>query len=96
MKKITTKQLIALLEMELGGVIEARLCLKHGGYGTHFLDYYEGYLLNEGIDGEEIKETLDEFYASYSTAYWIVDNIADLKQEAIDDCVNIVCGGDNE
>lgn len=90
MKRITTKQLIALLEMELGGVIEARLCLN-GGYGTHFLDYYEGYLINEGIDGEECKETLDEFYAAYPTAFWVVDNIADLKQDAIDDCINAVC-----
>ena len=53
-------------------------------------------MLNEGIDGEEIKETLDEFYAPYPAAYWIVDNIADLKQEAIDDCINIVCEGDYE
>jgi len=65
----TTEELVEILKKsEI--CVEASLRLNYGGLSTHFLNYADGILYDEGCDGEEFETTLEEFATRYWNRQW--------------------------
>lgn len=74
MRTYTTDEIAEVLANNSKKYIEVRLLL-HGGYATHFLFYNSRQLLDEGVDGETRRISLDTLKNNYTGCFWIIDQI---------------------
>lgn len=73
--RLTSRELLALVE---GNIVEASLLLMGGLRSTHFLDFEDGLINDEGCDGECRQVTPEQFLLDYPDSrgrVWRLDQL---------------------
>ncbi|MDY0053966.1 MAG: DpnD/PcfM family protein [Bacteroidales bacterium] len=71
---VKTLQLVQLLKENPSKIIEVVLKIKGLNF-THFIMMEDNVINDEGVDGENIIWSIDEFQKNYSNAFWVIDYI---------------------
>lgn len=71
---VKTLQLVQLLKEYPSKIIEVVLKIKGLNF-THFIMMEDNVINDEGVDGENIIWSIDEFQKNYSNAFWVIDYI---------------------
>ena len=71
---VKTLQLVQLLKENPSQIIEVVLKIKGLNF-THFIMMEDNVINDEGVDGENIIWSIDEFQKNYSNAFWVIDYI---------------------
>lgn len=69
-----TFQLVQLLKEYPSKIIEVVLKIKGLNF-IHFIMMEDNVINDEGVDGENIIWSIDEFQKNYSNAFWVIDYI---------------------
>lgn len=67
-----TFQLVQLLKDNPSRIIEVVLKIKGLNF-THFIMIEDNIIIDEGVDGEKITWTINDFRNNYSNAFWVID-----------------------
>ena len=71
---VKTLQLVQVLKENPSKIIEVVLKIKGLNF-THFIMMEDNVINDEGVDGENIIWSIDEFQKNYSNAFWVIDYI---------------------
>lgn len=69
-----TFQLVQLLKENPSKIIEVVLKIKGLNF-THFIMMENNVINDEGVDGEKIIWSIDDFQKNYSNAFWVIEYI---------------------
>lgn len=67
-----TFQLVQLLKYNPSRIIEVVLKIKGLNF-THFIMIEDNIFIDEGVDGEKITWSINDFQNNYSNAFWVID-----------------------
>jgi hypothetical protein len=71
----TTEEILNLAIENNNKTVEVSLLVGSMLRSTHFIEYQQGIVLDEGCDGIETKKTTAEFLSAYPDAWWKLDQI---------------------